>query len=211
MKNGVSDWSRHYTDTHQLTLDLNTLNILLRLSNGDRVITHTDTDHQYPDHPDRFDGVPQVLCEESVCGRCYWELQWSGDVDISVSYKSISRKGEGNECVFGSNDQSWSLCCSPYSYSFKHNNILTDLPVKPTRVYDDDDFRRMGVKEEDAHYIRSIGLYDGDDDYDDDDDGFSRIEVFDDEDIVYGGSQWQELSVLFYSVSDFNEPHPHSP
>ncbi len=42
---------------------------------------------------------------------CYWELEWSGDygVHISVSYKSISRKGWGNECVFGYNDQSWSL------------------------------------------------------------------------------------------------------
>ncbi|XP_059403393.1 NACHT, LRR and PYD domains-containing protein 12-like isoform X1 [Carassius carassius] len=188
--------------SHQLTLDLNTMNTLLRLSNGDIVITHTDIDHQYPDHPDRFDGVPQVLCEESVCGRCYWELQWSGDVDISVSYKSIGRKGQGNECMFGSNDQSWSLCCSPYSYSFRHNNILTVLPVEPTRVYDDDDFRTMGVNEEDAHYIRSIGLYDGDDDYDNDDD-FSRIEVFD-EDIrrigVYVDHSAGTLS--FYSVSD---------
>ncbi len=56
--------------------------------------------------------------------------EWSGDVFISVSYKSISRKGAGKECVFGSNDQSWSLDCSPSSYSFRHNNIQTDLYVK---------------------------------------------------------------------------------
>ncbi len=94
------------------------------------MITDTNTDQQYPDHPDRFD-VCQVLCRESVCGRCYWELEWSGDVVfISVSYKSISRKGWGDECVFGYNDQSWSLFCSPSSYSFRHNNILTDLSVK---------------------------------------------------------------------------------
>ncbi len=102
----------------------------LHLSDRNRVITVTNTDQPYPDHPDRFDHL-QVLCRESVCGRCYWELEWSGYVYISVSYKSISRKGDGNECVFGRNDQSWSLICFPSSYSFSHNNIQTDLSVKP--------------------------------------------------------------------------------
>ncbi|KAL0171081.1 hypothetical protein M9458_031392, partial [Cirrhinus mrigala] len=115
------------------TLDPNTAHKRLRLSERNRVITETGTVQSYPDHPDRFDVFAQVLCRESVCGRCYWELQWSGDygVRISVSYKSISRKGSSNECGFGCNDQSWSLFCSPDSYSFMHNNIKTDLPVKP--------------------------------------------------------------------------------
>ncbi|KAF4116989.1 hypothetical protein G5714_001542 [Onychostoma macrolepis] len=101
--------------SHQFTLDLNTAHKLLHLSERNRVITVTDTVQPYPDHPDRFDGYRQVLCRESVCGRCYWELEWRGDygVEISVSYKSISRKGGGDECGFGSNDQSWSLFCSP--------------------------------------------------------------------------------------------------
>ncbi len=106
------------------------MNKLLRLSERNRVITVTYTDQSYPDHPDRFDHR-QVLCRESVCGRCYWELEWSGCVFISVSYKSIRRKGRGDECVFGRNDQSWSLICSSSSYSFSHNNIQTDLSVKP--------------------------------------------------------------------------------
>ncbi len=76
--------------------------------------------------------VCQVLCRESVCGRGYWELEWIGNgVSISVSYKSISRKGRGKECWFGSNDQSWSLFCSPSRYSFWHNNKWTPLRVKP--------------------------------------------------------------------------------
>ncbi|XP_073704199.1 tripartite motif-containing protein 16-like [Garra rufa] len=116
--------------SHQLTLDLNTVNEYLHLSERNRVITDTDTVQSYPDHPDRFDGYSQVLCRESVSGRCYWELEWSGCVYISVSYKSINRKGWGNECVFGSNNQSWSLFCSSSSYSFRHNNKQTDLPVK---------------------------------------------------------------------------------
>ncbi len=112
----------------------------LCLSENNRVITYTDTVQSYPGHPDRFDYYHQVLCRESVSGRCYWELEWSGNrgVFISVSYKSISRKGRGNECVFGNNDQSWSLFCSPSSYSFRHNNIQTALSVKSTS-------RRIGV------------------------------------------------------------------
>uniref|UniRef100_A0A672NZI3 Tripartite motif-containing protein 16-like n=1 Tax=Sinocyclocheilus grahami TaxID=75366 RepID=A0A672NZI3_SINGR len=122
-----------------LTLDLNTVNKLLRLSKSNRVITNTGRDQPYPGHPDRFD-VWQVLCRESVCGRCYWEIEWSGDygVCISVSYKSISRKGRGNECLFGCNDQSWSLICSSSSYSFLHNNIRTALSVESIS-------RRIGV------------------------------------------------------------------
>ncbi|XP_067221517.1 tripartite motif-containing protein 16-like [Chanodichthys erythropterus] len=119
-------------DSHQLTLDLNTVNEHLCLSERNRVITNTDTVQPYPDHPDRFDYWHQVLCRESVCGRCYWETEWSGiEVFISVSYKSISRKGRGDECWFGRNDQSWSLYCTPSSYSLWHNKIKTALPVKP--------------------------------------------------------------------------------
>uniref|UniRef100_A0A8C1UBI8 B30.2/SPRY domain-containing protein n=1 Tax=Cyprinus carpio TaxID=7962 RepID=A0A8C1UBI8_CYPCA len=115
--------------SRQLTLDLNTVNKRLRLSKKNRVITYTDTVQSYPDHPDRFDFYLQVLCRESVCGRCYWEIEWSGFVFISVSYKSISRKG-GDECLFGRNDQSWSLFCSLFRYSFRHNNIVTVLPLE---------------------------------------------------------------------------------
>uniref|UniRef100_A0A9J7Z0X3 NACHT, LRR and PYD domains-containing protein 12-like n=1 Tax=Cyprinus carpio carpio TaxID=630221 RepID=A0A9J7Z0X3_CYPCA len=120
-----------------LTLDPNTAHTELSLSEENREVTRVKEKQLYPDHPHRFD-VWQVLCRESVCGRCYWETEWSGDVDISVSYKSISRKGDGDECVFGYNDQSWSLICSPDSYSFRHNNIETDLPVKSIS-------RRIGV------------------------------------------------------------------
>ncbi len=103
----------------------------LHLSESNTVITVNGTVQPYPDHPDRFNYWDQVLCRESVCGRCYWEIERSGNtVYISVSYKSISRKGRGQECRFGSNDQSWSLICYPSRYLFRHNNIETDIPVK---------------------------------------------------------------------------------
>ncbi|XP_016104312.1 tripartite motif-containing protein 16-like [Sinocyclocheilus grahami] len=132
--------------SRQLTLDTSSVNKYLCLSERNRVITCTDTEQLYCNHPDRFE-VSQVLCRERVCGRCYWEIEWRGvEVFISVSYKSISRKGD--ECVFGFNDQSWRLCCSKSSYTFTHNKTETVLPVKPisrrTGVYGDN-VSRIGV------------------------------------------------------------------
>src|SRR4029434_119145 len=90
-----------------------------------------DEDQCYLDHSERFtDCCPQVLCREGVSGRCYWEVEWSGeDADISVSYKSISRRGEGYECVFGYNDQSWSLNLYSRGSIFWHNNKHTNLSL----------------------------------------------------------------------------------
>ncbi|XP_056311191.1 NACHT, LRR and PYD domains-containing protein 3-like [Danio aesculapii] len=123
-----------------LTLDPNTAHIHLILSEENREVKRVREKQSYPDHPDRFDNYLQVLCRESVCGRCYWETDCSGDdyVCISVSYQSIRRKGQSDECVFGYNSQSWSLFCSSSRFSFTHNNTHTDLPVKPLS-------RRIGV------------------------------------------------------------------
>nr|XP_055040799.1 tripartite motif-containing protein 16-like isoform X1 [Misgurnus anguillicaudatus] len=113
------------------SLDPNTAHRDICLSEENRAATDTYTEQQYPDHPDRFDDWCQVLCKESLCGRCYWEIEWSGSkgVFISVSYKSISRKGRGDECAFGLNDQSWSFFSSPSVCSICHNKIKTDLTV----------------------------------------------------------------------------------
>ncbi|XP_043082584.1 tripartite motif-containing protein 16-like [Puntigrus tetrazona] len=117
----------------QLTLDPNSVNYFLRLSEGNRVITVSDTKQHYPDHPDRFDHWWQALCRESMTGCCYWEVEWSSKepsgVDIGVTYESISRKGNIPESVAGCNDQSWRLYCTPFCCSFWHKNTEYVLPV----------------------------------------------------------------------------------
>ncbi|XP_043085339.1 NLR family CARD domain-containing protein 3-like [Puntigrus tetrazona] len=133
------------------TLDPNTAHTRLILSEENREVTNHFESQRYRNHPDRFDVYRQVLCRQRVCGRCYWETEWSGRVSISVSYKNISRKGPGEECLFGANDQSWTLFCYPERYFFRHNKIVTHLPVKPiiiirrrTGKYDNDIYR-VGV------------------------------------------------------------------
>ncbi|XP_041642379.1 tripartite motif-containing protein 16-like [Cheilinus undulatus] len=109
-----------------ITLDPNTANRNLLLSDEDRNVTWTMS-LPYPSHPDRFTGLScyQVLSRESLTGRCYWEVESRGRVDVAVAYKNISRKGDG--CVFGCNDKSWVLCCGDSGYEFWHNDVLTPV------------------------------------------------------------------------------------
>ncbi|TRY55169.1 hypothetical protein DNTS_032659 [Danionella cerebrum] len=117
-------------DFQRITLDPNTVNRNLLLSEGNRAAEVTSKPPPYPDHPERFDCYRQVLGRESLGGRSYWEVELGGadGVNISVSYKSIGRKGGGVECWFGGNSESWSLCWSPNILSFWFNKKATELP-----------------------------------------------------------------------------------
>ncbi|XP_062291130.1 NLR family CARD domain-containing protein 3-like [Scomber scombrus] len=112
----------------ELTLDPNTANRELKLSDNNRKVKHVEEVQSYPDHPERFDCRPQLLCRDGVTGHCYWEVEWRGKVHVSVSYRGISRKGDSDDCRFGGNDQSWSLFCSDDGYSVWHNNRITSIP-----------------------------------------------------------------------------------
>ncbi|XP_035252312.1 stonustoxin subunit beta-like [Anguilla anguilla] len=118
-------------------------------------VTHTwGRAEPYPDHPERFESVCQVVCRQGVCERCYWEAEFSvsegGWVYIAVTYKGISRKGVGSDCIFGWNKNSWSLECIKHSdsdnlrYSVRHNENPTLIPVPPST------YRRAGVCDDDA-------------------------------------------------------------
>ncbi|KAM4729951.1 protein NLRC3-like [Anableps anableps] len=110
----------------QLTIDTNTVSRHLKLFEDNRKVTRVKEVQSYPDHPDRFD-VPELLCRNGLTGRCYWEVEWRGEVYISVSYRRIRRIGESEDCWFGRNDQSWSLICSDGGYSVWHNDIQTRI------------------------------------------------------------------------------------
>ncbi|XP_028975506.2 E3 ubiquitin/ISG15 ligase TRIM25-like isoform X2 [Esox lucius] len=117
-------------DSCQLTLDPNTAYQFLCLSEGNKKVTWSDEVTSYHVHPDRFTSCKQVLSREGLSETFYWEVEWSGNsVGVAVSYKGISRKGSGNKCWFGGNNQSWMLYCSKYRCCFYHNNNRTDIPV----------------------------------------------------------------------------------
>ncbi|KAM4739016.1 LOW QUALITY PROTEIN: tripartite motif-containing protein 16-like [Anableps anableps] len=109
----------------EITLDPNTANTRLLLSEGNKKVRWINQHQSYSSHPDRFTSWSQVLSRESLTGRCYWEVEWGGTVYVSVSYTSISRAGNENGCRFGCNDKSWALECSPSTFKFGHNNIWT--------------------------------------------------------------------------------------
>ncbi|XP_058607723.1 protein NLRC3-like isoform X1 [Onychostoma macrolepis] len=110
-----------------LTLDPNTVNTHLILSEGNRKATYVEELQSYPDHPERFEHHPQVLCGEGLTGRCYWEAEWSGrGTEISVTYKDISRKG-GSDCRFGFNQKSWNLSSFYKRLTVCHNNDSTEI------------------------------------------------------------------------------------
>ncbi|XP_049324346.1 NLR family CARD domain-containing protein 3 isoform X6 [Astyanax mexicanus] len=135
MKPGLKKWFCDFT------LDPNTVNPRLSLSEENRRVECREELQSYPDHPERFDGWSQVLSREGVTGRCYWEAEWSGrgGAAVALSYKTISREGDGSDCRFGGNINSWSLSCSENSYSVQHNNNTTELPPPPSGC------RRVGV------------------------------------------------------------------
>ncbi|XP_071389271.1 protein NLRC3-like isoform X1 [Centroberyx affinis] len=112
----------------ELTLDPNTAHRELLLSEDNRKVTEVTEQQPYPDHPERFDCWKQLLCRDGLTGRCYWEVERKGEVDIGVTYRGISRRGKGADCRLGGNDKSWSLICFGNSYSVCHNNRSTDIP-----------------------------------------------------------------------------------
>ncbi|KAM9341606.1 uncharacterized protein ABDE67_015269 [Symphorus nematophorus] len=112
----------------ELTIDTNTVNRKIKLSDNNRTMTHVEEEQPYPDHADRFDRCPQLLCKNGLTGRCYWEVEWRERVSISASYRGISRRGDVEDCGFGENNLSWSLnCCDVSGYSVWHNNTGTYL------------------------------------------------------------------------------------
>ncbi|KAL4007583.1 hypothetical protein ACER0C_001435 [Sarotherodon galilaeus] len=114
--------------SREITLDPNTANTHLLLSDGNRKVTFMNQQQSYSDHPDRFTGCCQVLSRESLTGCCYWEVEWrGGGVCVAVAYKNIRRAGSIDECVFGNNNKSWALYWFTGSFKFRHNHVQTVL------------------------------------------------------------------------------------
>ncbi|KAM6905351.1 NACHT, LRR and PYD domains-containing protein 3-like [Xenentodon cancila] len=115
-----------------LTLDPNTAGKNILLSEENRMATYDTERQQYPDHPDRFD-APQVLCEEGLTGRHYWEADLGlGSFEVGVAYKSIPRNGDcSEEFSLGRNEKSW--CWDTEGSFYHHNSSPQNFLVSETR------------------------------------------------------------------------------
>ncbi|XP_030588069.1 NACHT, LRR and PYD domains-containing protein 3-like [Archocentrus centrarchus] len=104
----------------ELIPDTNTAHRNLKLSNSNRMVTRVVEQQPYPYHLERFHSFVQMLCTNGTTGRCYWEVEWDGVVDIAVSYRENRNNYE--RVRFGDNTHSWSLRCSDVGYYVLHNN-----------------------------------------------------------------------------------------
>ncbi|KAL7389208.1 hypothetical protein ABVT39_028346 [Epinephelus coioides] len=104
----------------ELTLDTDTVDRNLKLSDNNRKVTLVKEEQRYPDHPDRFDYC-QLLCRNALTGRCYWEVEWKGKVHVAVTYRETGGSADSGESSVGGNNQCWSLKCAKDCYSVWHN------------------------------------------------------------------------------------------
>uniref|UniRef100_V9KDI3 E3 ubiquitin/ISG15 ligase TRIM25 n=1 Tax=Callorhinchus milii TaxID=7868 RepID=V9KDI3_CALMI len=106
------------------SLDPDTANPKLILSNSNRTVSVSDRTWPIPNNVKRFDLWQQVLGSEGVsCGSSYWELQVTGSEwwGAGVCYGSLSRKGGGAECLLGWNKKSWILRSWGGLLTVRHN------------------------------------------------------------------------------------------
>uniref|UniRef100_A0A674BGD9 B30.2/SPRY domain-containing protein n=1 Tax=Salmo trutta TaxID=8032 RepID=A0A674BGD9_SALTR len=103
-----------------LTLDPNTANPDLILSEGNRKVTPVVEKQHYEDHPDKFDRYRQVLCREGLSGsRYYWEIDWDGGWPaIGV----VSKGMMGRACI-GLTSNSWCMYGSDSVYDFYNAGV----------------------------------------------------------------------------------------
>ncbi|XP_062284252.1 E3 ubiquitin/ISG15 ligase TRIM25-like [Scomber scombrus] len=108
----------------EITLDQNTAHARLLLEEEYTMATLLREDLDYSSDSDRFTGSFQVLSEESLTGRCYWEVEKGvGGVSVVVAYKDSDTFDER----FGTNDSSWALDFYKCRYEFRHDDISTPV------------------------------------------------------------------------------------
>ncbi|XP_073350799.1 NACHT, LRR and PYD domains-containing protein 3-like isoform X1 [Pagrus major] len=102
----------------ELTLNPNTAGVNVILTEENKKATYVTEKQPHPDNPERFD-CRQVLCEEGLTGRHYWEAEDFFADGVGVAYKSIDRMGDSSsEYHLGENEKSW---CWYHKGSFHHN------------------------------------------------------------------------------------------
>ncbi|KAL7403293.1 hypothetical protein ABVT39_027388 [Epinephelus coioides] len=93
-----------------VTLDPDTAQPNLILSDDGKQVKHGDVKKNLPNNPERFDYCPNVLAKQSFSsGRFYYEVQVKGKTkwDLGVARESINRKGK---ITATPQDGYWTIC-----------------------------------------------------------------------------------------------------
>ncbi|XP_039358166.1 butyrophilin subfamily 1 member A1-like isoform X2 [Mauremys reevesii] len=122
-------WRRAQIYAVDVTLDPDTANHWLVLSEDRKRVRLGDTRQDLPNNPERFDAYPCVLgAERFAGGRRYWEVEVGDKTewDLGVCRESVSRKGWNGYWAVWLRDGEYQALTSP----------LTPLPVsvRPNRV-----------------------------------------------------------------------------
>ncbi|XP_056277367.1 E3 ubiquitin/ISG15 ligase TRIM25-like [Pseudoliparis swirei] len=117
--------------SRKITLDPNTANTRLLLSDGNRKATFMSGNQFYSSHPERFSDYNQVLSRESLTGRCYWEVEKGlGGIHLVVAYKDHNTVN----VKFGESKKSFALGFFKQRYEFKHNKVLTTISAPHSSI-----------------------------------------------------------------------------
>ncbi|XP_041841134.1 tripartite motif-containing protein 16-like [Melanotaenia boesemani] len=111
-----------------VTLDPDTANPHLSLSEGNRKAKLMEQQLFYPDHPNRFTSFTEVLSRDPLPDRCYFEVEWIGSsITVAVTYINITRPGMSLKSIFGCNEISWAMACGKDCYAFWHNDVKLSI------------------------------------------------------------------------------------
>ncbi|XP_030635424.1 E3 ubiquitin-protein ligase TRIM39-like isoform X4 [Chanos chanos] len=118
-----------------VTLDPNTANPNLILSNDRKQVTHGDTQQNLPNNPARFGNYLSVLGKEGFSsGRIYYEVQIGEktDWDLGVARESIERKGNS---ALNPENGFWTVWLrNGNEYTALTGPVLLSLKQKPQKV-----------------------------------------------------------------------------
>ncbi|RVE60742.1 hypothetical protein OJAV_G00184120 [Oryzias javanicus] len=107
-----------------LSLDPKTIPKTLHLSEENRRVSRDKPSPRLNEGPD----YQQVLCEQGLTGRCYWEVEAVGSFSIGVIRRAVSVRQE-SEVRMGRNETSYCLVSADDGFYTLHDNKREDLPA----------------------------------------------------------------------------------
>nr|XP_055027126.1 E3 ubiquitin-protein ligase TRIM39 [Misgurnus anguillicaudatus] len=129
------------TYSTEVILDPTTAHPKLIISSAGDCATFTDVWQDVPEDKGRFDTTLNVLSLQSWdSGRHYWEIDVSEKLywELGLTYPSISRKGQKEDCWLGRHADSWCLEYFDGDYNAWHGGTAHPLPISTC-------FRRIGI------------------------------------------------------------------